>query len=49
MSEFNKHEDRIAVVIKDFTLKKKGEGWFNKYSEPYILTMAIDQSGAKNR
>ncbi len=48
MSTFNEKEDKIAVVIKDFTLKRKGEGWFNKYSEPYILTMAIDQSGANN-
>ena len=48
MSDFNEHEDKIAVVIKDFTLKRKGEGWFNKYSEPYILTLAIDQSGAKS-
>jgi len=48
MSDFNPLEDKIAVVVKDFTLKKKGEGWFNKYSEPYIISMAIDQSGANN-
>ena len=47
MSDFNPKEDKIAVVIKDFTLKRKGEGLFNRYSEPYILSMAIDQSGAK--
>ena len=48
MSNFNPLEDKIAVVVKDFQLKKKAEGVLNRYSEPYILSMAIDKSGASN-
>jgi len=48
MEKFNSKKDKIAVVVKEFTLKKKSEIFFDKYSEPYIISMAIDEGGAKN-
>ena len=45
---FNPKEDKIAVVIKEFTLLKKADGPLQRYSEPYIVSMAIDQYGANN-
>lgn len=48
LSKFNPESDKIAVVVKEFTLKKKSEIFFDRYSEPYIVSMAIDQSGAKS-
>lgn len=48
MEKFNPQTDKIAVVIKEFTLKRKSEMFLDKYSEPYILSMAIDESGADN-
>lgn len=44
---FDANKDNIAVVIKQFTLKKKGDK-FQRYSEPYIVSMAIDENGANN-
>ncbi len=48
MEKFNSKEDKIAVVVKEFTLKKNSEVFFDKYSEPYIVSMAIDEGGAHN-
>lgn len=48
MNEFNQKTDRIAVVVKEFTLKKKSEILFDRYSEPYIVSMAIDEGGANS-
>lgn len=48
MKDFNSKKDKIAVVVKEFTLKKKSEIFFDKYSEPYIVSMAIDEGSAKN-
>lgn len=48
MSTFDKHNDNIAIVIKDFTLKRKSEIFFDRYSEPYIVSMAIDANGGEN-
>ncbi len=47
MAQFNPQKDRLAVVIKDFTLQKKSEIFFDRYSEPYIISLAVDESGAK--
>ncbi len=47
-NDFSKTEDKIAVVIKEFTLKRKADGIFQRYSEPYIVSLAIDQSGANS-
>ena len=44
---FNSKKDKIAVVVKQFTLRKKADR-LQKYSEPYILSLAIDESGANN-
>lgn len=46
MEPFNPETDKIAVVVKEFTLKKKSEVFFDKYSEPYIVSLAIDEKGA---
>lgn len=43
---FNTKQDHIAVVIKEFTLKRKSEGFTDRYSEPYIVSIAIDEKGA---
>jgi hypothetical protein len=48
MQTFNPQEDKIAVVVKEFTLKKGSEGLFDSNNEPYILSIAIDQDGAQN-
>jgi len=48
MSTFNPQSDKIAVVVKEFTLKRKSEISFDRYSEPYIVSMAIDEGGANN-
>ncbi len=45
---FSKTNDKIAVVVKEFTLKKRADSFLQKYSEPYIVSLAIDQSGANN-
>lgn len=42
---FNPQEDKIAIVINEFTLRKNPD-WPFRYSEPYIVSMAIDQAGA---
>jgi hypothetical protein len=44
---FNEQEDKIAIVINNFELKKNPD-WPFRYSEPYIVSMAIDQGGANN-
>ncbi len=45
---FNKNEDKIAVVVKQFTLLKHTDFFLDRYNEPYILSFAIDQNGAAN-
>jgi hypothetical protein len=47
-TSFNPQEDKIAVVVKQFTLKKGSEGLFGRNNEPYIISIAIDQGGAEN-
>ncbi|TSE04358.1 hypothetical protein [Aquimarina algiphila] len=46
--DFDKKDDKIAVVIKEFTLLKNADWFLHRYSEPYIISMAIDQGGANN-
>lgn len=48
MNDFNPELDKIAVVVKEFTLKKKSDFFFDRYSEPYIVSLAIDEGGASN-
>jgi len=45
---FNREKDKIAVVIKEFTLLKRADGFLQRYSEPYIVSLAIDQAGANS-
>jgi len=44
--KFNPKQDKIAVVVKSFTLKRKSDFFLDRFSEPYIVSMAIDENGA---
>ena len=46
MKVFDSKQDKIAVVVKSFTLKRKSEFFLDRFSEPYIISMAIDEHGA---
>lgn len=48
MTSFDPTKDKIAVVVKNFKLKKKSEFFLDRYSEPYIVSIAVDQDGAHN-
>lgn len=48
LNDFDPLKDNIAVVVKEFTLKKKADGPFQRYSEPYIVSMSIDEGCAQN-
>ncbi len=45
---FDSTKDKIAITIPEFTLKKNADGFFNKYNEPYIVSLAVDESGKAN-
>lgn len=45
---FNPTRDKIAVTVARFQLLKSSEGPFEKYNEPYIVSMAVDNSGVAN-
>jgi hypothetical protein len=45
---FNPLSSKIAITMPKFKLKKNADGPFSKYSEPYIISMAIDESGRNN-
>lgn len=42
---FNPSKDKIAVTIPKFTLLKHVDGILERYNEPYIVSVAIDESG----
>jgi hypothetical protein len=42
---FDKDKDKIAVVVRDFTMKRLHEGLFDYHAEPYIVSTAIDAGG----
>lgn len=46
--DFNPKKDKIAVVVKQFTLLKKADSFLQRYSEAYIVSLAIDESGANS-
>ncbi|WP_282018439.1 hypothetical protein [Salegentibacter mishustinae] len=46
--DFDPKFDKIAIVVKQFTLRKNADSFFQRYSEPYIVSLAIDESGANN-
>ena len=48
LNQFDPNSDDIAVVIKEFTLKKKADIFFDKYSEPYITSIAISEKDAQS-
>ena len=45
---FDPSKDKIAITIPQFTLLKKVDGFFQKYNEPYITSVAIDAKGNSN-
>ena len=47
MAKFNKLTDEIAITIPYFELKKSGE-LLGGLSEPYIISIAISESGLKD-
>lgn len=47
MATFNKHTDAIAITIPYFEMKKSGD-IFGGVSEPYIVSIAIDEAGLSN-
>lgn len=49
MNQFNASTDKIAVVVKEFTLKRKSECFLDRYCEPYIVSVAIDKDGVKEQ
>ena len=46
--QFDSSTDKIALVLKEFTLLKNADGIFQRYNEPYIISLAIDENGANN-
>ncbi len=42
---FNPKKDKIAIAIPKFTLLKHVDGILQRYNEPYIISIAIDESG----
>ena len=46
MGKFNPNTSKIAITVPSFTLVSGSEGPFGGYNEPYILSTAIDASGA---
>lgn len=42
---FDRHADPIAITIPYFELLKNADGPFQRRSEPYIVSLAVDQAG----
>lgn len=47
MNKFDAKKDKIAVVVKSFSLKRKSDFFLDHFIKPYIISMAIDKQGAK--
>ncbi len=45
---FNPQDSKIAITLSELTLLETSEPWFDSYSEPYILSVAIDSTGNAN-
>jgi hypothetical protein len=41
---FDRYVSRIAITLSQFTLLQRGDSIFDRYSEPYIVSFAIDAS-----
>lgn len=41
---FDRNTSKIAITMSQFTLLKSSEFLFDRYSEPYIVSLAIDNS-----
>jgi hypothetical protein len=47
-SNFDKNSDKIAISIREFTLKDFNERLFDRHAEPYIVSLAVDSHGTAN-
>ena len=47
MNKFDAKTDKIAVVVKSFSIKRKSEFFLERFIKPYIISMAIDKYVAK--
>jgi hypothetical protein len=52
IEDFDAHQDKIALMLKSLTVKKK-DGGFGKnsrrYTEPYVIGLSIAENGLGNR
>ena len=48
LNKFDSNLDEIAVVIREFTFKKKADIFIDSQSVPYIVSLAISEKDAKN-
>ena len=44
-SGFDPNKDKIAITIPKFTLLKSSDNAFDRYNEPYIVSLAVDANG----
>lgn len=42
---FDRNNSKIAITLPEFTLLKNADSFLERYSEPYIISFAIDRSG----
>ena len=47
MNKFDAKTDKIAVVDKSFSLKRKSDFFLDRFIKPYIISMTIDKQCAK--
>ena len=45
MPDFNKEKGKIVVSLREFTLLKKSDSIIDRFSEPYIISLAVDENG----
>jgi hypothetical protein len=44
---FDPKKSKIAITIPHFKLLEKADGFFDRYSEPYIVSLAVDEADTK--
>lgn len=45
---FDRMNDPIVLTVPSFTLLKHVDGPFQRYNEPYLVSMAVDERGSAN-
>lgn len=46
---FDKMNDKIAFTMTELQLLRKADGIFDRYSEPYVVSLAVDSDGVASR